>query len=392
MTEPAPTSRRAYAAAGVDVAAGEQAVELMRSHVESTRREHLVGGLGSLGGLGGFGGAFAIPDGYREPLLIASTDGVGTKTSIAAGVGRFDTIGIDLVAMCVDDVVCAGAEPIAFLDYIAVGELAPAAVAELVGGVAEGCRRAGCALVGGETAEHPGLMAADAFDLAGTAIGVVERSRVIDGSAVRPGDAILGVASSGLHANGYSLVRALVAEWDLDLGEPYQARLRRSLGDAPTDTALARAAHEAMATVGEVLLTPTLIYARAILTLRDALVGRGSDIGGLAHITGGGLPGNVPRALPAGLAGRLDPSRWVMPSVMRLVGALAGMDEPELRATFNGGLGMIAVVPPDAIPTAILVLAEHGFEAQLVGEVVEADAVAGARYVEGPLEALEHVR
>jgi len=392
MTERAPASRRAYAAAGVDIAAGERAVELMRGHVESTRREDPVGGLGSLGGLGGFGGAFAIPEGYREPLLIASTDGVGTKTAIAAGVGRFDTIGIDLVAMCVDDVVCAGAEPIAFLDYIAVGELDPVAVAELVGGVAEGCRQAGCALVGGETAEHPGLMAADAFDLAGTAIGVVERARVIDGSAVRPGDAILGVASSGLHANGYSLVRALVAEWDLDLAEPYQARLRRTLGDSATDAALARAVHEAMATVGEILLTPTLIYARAILTLRDGLVARGWDIHGLAHITGGGLPGNVPRALPVDLAARLDPTRWVMPSVMRLVGALAGMDEAELRATFNGGLGMVAVVPPEAVAAAIQLLAEPGFEAQLVGEAIDAGVLAGGRYVEGPLEALERAR
>jgi phosphoribosylformylglycinamidine cyclo-ligase len=385
-------SRRAYAAAGVDVAAGEQAVELMRGHVESTRREHLLGGLGSLGGLGGFGGAFAIPEGYREPLLIASTDGVGTKTAIAAGVGRFDTIGIDLVAMCVDDVVCTGAEPIAFLDYIAVGELDPAAVAELVGGVAAGCQQAGCALVGGETAEHPGLMAADAFDLAGTAIGVVERSRVIDASSVRAGDAILGVTSSGLHANGYSLVRALVAEWDLDLGEPYQARLRRTLGDAATDAALERAAHETMATLGDVLLTPTSIYSRAILGLREGLVARGWDIRGLAHITGGGLPGNVPRALPEALAARLDPTRWVMPSAMRLVGALAGMDDAELRATFNGGLGMVAVLPPDAVPAGIALLAEQGFEAQLVGEVVESDTLAGKRYVEGPLEALERAR
>jgi phosphoribosylformylglycinamidine cyclo-ligase len=392
MTERVPASRRAYAAAGVDVAAGEEAVELMRSHVESTRREHLLGGLGSLGGLGGFGGAFAIPEGYREPLLIASTDGVGTKTAIAAGVGRFDTIGIDLVAMCVDDVVCAGAEPIAFLDYIAVGDLDPAAVAGLVGGVAAGCRQAGCALVGGETAEHPGLMAADAFDLAGTAIGVVERSRVIDGTAVRVGDAILGIASSGLHANGFSLVRALAAEWALDLAEPYQARLRRTLGDAATEAALVRAPHEAMATLGDVLLTPTSIYARALLDLREDLMTRGWDIRGLAHITGGGLPGNVPRALPAGLAARLDPTRWVMPSVMRLVGALAGMDDGELRATFNGGLGMVAVVPVEAVPAAIVLLAEHGFEAQAVGEVTEDGAGAGERYVEGPLEALERAR
>jgi phosphoribosylformylglycinamidine cyclo-ligase len=392
MAEPVPPSRRAYAAAGVDVAAGEEAVALMRAHVESTRRGHVLGGLGSLGGLGGFGGAFAIPEGYREPLLIASTDGVGTKTAIAAGVGRYDTIGIDLVAMCVDDVVCTGAEPIAFLDYIAVGELDPAAVAELVGGVAAGCQQAGCALVGGETAEHPGLMAADAFDLAGTAIGVVERSGAIDGTGVRPGDAILGIASSGLHANGYSLVRALVAEWGLDLAEPYQARLRRTLGDAATDAALARAPHEAMVTLGDVLLTPTLIYAPAVLAMRAGLRARDWDVHGLAHITGGGLPGNAPRALPAGLAARLDPSRWVMPSVMRLVGALAGMDDGELRATFNGGLGMVVVLPALAVPAAIVLLAEHGFEAQLVGEVVDADLLAGRVYAEGPVEAPEGAR
>ena len=203
--------RTAYRHAGVDVDAGDRAVELMRAHVDSTRRPEVVGGLG------GFGGAFSIPKGYREPLLVASTDGVGTKTAIAAAVGRFDTIGIDLVAMCADDVVCTGAEPLAFLDYVAVGLLDPVGVAELVGSVAAGCREAGAALVGGETAEHPGLMEADEFDLAGCCIGVVERDRVIDGSAVREGDVILGLASSGLHANGFSLVRALIAQWDLDL-------------------------------------------------------------------------------------------------------------------------------------------------------------------------------
>ena len=377
--------RRAYHAAGVDVDAGARAVELMRPHVESTRRADALGGLGRFGGLGGFGGAFAIPAGYREPLLIASTDGVGTKTAIATGVGRFDTIGIDLVAMCVDDVVCTGAEPLAFLDYIAVGELDPVSVAELVSGVAAGCRDAGCALVGGETAEHPGLMAAGAFDLAGTAIGVVERSRAIDGSTVRAGDAILGLASSGLHANGYSLVRALIAEWDLDLTEPYQARLRRTLGDPATDVALAGAAHESMATLGDVLLTPTRIYSRAVLALREDLVDRGWDLRGLAHITGGGLPGNIPRALPPGLAARVDPSRWSMPSVIRLFGALGGMDDDELRATFNGGIGMIAVLPREAVPAAIAGLAGHGHVATLIGEVVEADALGGARYVEAHL-------
>ena len=260
--------RDAYRAAGVDVAAGDRAVELMRAHVESTRRPEVVGGLG------GFGGAFTIPTGYREPMLVASTDGVGTKTAIAASLQRYDTIGVDLVAMCADDVVCCGAEPLAFVDYVAVGHVIPESVAELVGSIAAGCRDAGCALVGGETAEHPDLMSEDAFDLSGCCIGVVERGDVIDGSAARAGDVIVGLAASGLHANGYSLIRALVAQWDLDLNAPYQARLRRSLGDAETDAALAAAPNETMATLGEVLLTPTRIYAP---------VGAGGTGGGPGH-------------------------------------------------------------------------------------------------------------
>lgn len=354
----------------------------MREHVDSTRRPEVVGGLG------GFGGAFAIPDGYKEPLLIASTDGVGTKTAIAAAVGRFDTIGVDLVAMCADDVVCTGAEPLAFLDYVAVGLLDPVGVAELVGSVAAGCRQAGAALVGGETAEHPGLMEADEFDLAGCCIGVVERSRVIDGSAVRRGDVIIGLAASGLHANGFSLVRSLLAQWDLDLAEPYQARLRRTLGDAATDAAVADAPQETMATLGEVLLTPTRIYSRAVLAVREELREVGHDIRGAAHITGGGLPGNVPRAMPDGLGARLDPRRWSMPSVQRLFGALGGLDDAELRATFNGGLGMVLVVPPAAIAPALRTLEAYDLSAAVVGEVVEADALDGARYVEGRLESV----
>ncbi len=372
--------RDAYRSSGVDVAAGERAVDLMRAHVESTRRPELVGGLG------GFGGAIAIPAGYRDPLLVASTDGVGTKTAIARSLGRFDTIGIDLVAMCTDDVVCCGAEPLAFLDYIAVGQVVPEWVAELVGSVAAGCRDAGCALIGGETAEHPGLMDEDAFDLSGCCIGVVERADVIDGAAVGAGDVILGLASSGLHSNGYSLVRALVAQWDLDLAEPYQARLRRSLGDAEADVAIAAAPNEAMATLGDVLLTPTTVYARAVLAARAAVRATGSDLRGLAHITGGGLPGNVPRALPDGLAARLDPDRWRMPSVMRLFGALGGLDDEELRATFNGGLGMIAVLPPAGVAAAIEAIGRFGIAAMVVGEVVEAGAVDGSRYVEAHLE------
>jgi phosphoribosylformylglycinamidine cyclo-ligase len=369
--------RPAYRRAGVDVEAGERAVELMRAHIDSTRRPEVIGGIG------GFGGAFSIPAGYREPLLIASTDGVGTKAAIAGAVGRFDTIGIDLVAMCADDVVCTGAEPLAFLDYVAIGRLDPVDVAELVGGVAAGCREAGAALVGGETAEHPGVLDAQEFELAGCCIGVVERSRRIDGTAAEVGDVIVGLAASGLHANGYSLVRSLIAEWDLDLAEPYQARLRRTLGDTVTDDLVAAAPQESMAMLGDILLTPTRIYARAVLAAREV-----ADIHGLAHVTGGGLPGNIPRALPEGLAVRLDPARWSMPSVMQLFGALGGLDDEELRATFNGGLGMVAVLPTAEVDAAIGVFADHGIAASVVGEVIEAATLGGARYAEGPLESV----
>jgi phosphoribosylformylglycinamidine cyclo-ligase len=373
-------TRDAYRRSGVDVAAGDRAVELMRDAVASTH------GQGVIGGLGGFGGAIAIPPGYREPVLVASTDGVGTKTAIAAALRRFDTIGRDLVAMCADDVVCAGAAPLCFLDYVAVGRLEPEDVAALVGGVAAGCREAGCALVGGETAEHPGLMDPGAFDLAGCCIGIVERSALIDGSAVRPGDVVVGLAATGLHANGFSLVRSLVSQWDLALEGPYQAQLRRSLGDAAAEACLTIEPEHGLATLGEVLLTPTRIYAPAILSLRAALDASGAGLHGVAHITGGGLPGNVPRAVPDGLAVRLDPRRWAVPSVLRLIGALGGLDDSELRATFNGGLGMVVIVPADAGEAAVAHLAGHGYPASVVGEVVPAGPGGGVRYVEGPLE------
>jgi phosphoribosylformylglycinamidine cyclo-ligase len=369
--------RPAYTRAGVDVAAGDRAVELMRSAIESTRRPEVIGGLG------GFGAAVAVPPGYREPVLVSSTDGVGTKTAIAAAVGRYDTIGRDLVAMCADDVVCSGAAPLFFLDYVAVGRLDPLNAAELVGGVAEGCRLAGCALVGGETAEHPGLLELDAFDLAGCCVGIVERSRLIDGTTARPGDAIVGIASSGLHANGFSLVRALIAEFDIDLHRPYQEQLTRTLGDSGREAVMAAEPEHALATLGDVLLTPTRIYAQAILRLRDALEAAGSELRGVAHVTGGGLPGNVPRALPSGVGARLDPGRWPLPGVMRLVGALGAIEEPELRATFNGGLGMVVVVPPAGVAVAIAELGAAGFPAWTVGEVAPAEELGG-RYVEGP--------
>ncbi|MGZ3587307.1 MAG: phosphoribosylformylglycinamidine cyclo-ligase [Candidatus Limnocylindrales bacterium] len=371
-----PASRVAYTRAGVDVAAGARAVELMRDAVESTRRAEVIGALG------GFAGAVAMPAGYREPLLIASTDGAGTKTAIAAALGRFDTIGHDVVAMCADDVVCSGAEPLFFLDYLAVGRVVPVAVAEIVASVAAGCRLAGCALLGGETAEHPGILEAQEFDLAGCCVGVVERGELLDATAAAPGDVLLGLPASGLHANGFSLVRGLLAHWDLDLREPYQARLHRSLGDAAAAEALVAEPEHALATLGEVLLTPTRIYARAVLHLRAALRAAGFELHGLAHITGGGLPGNVPRALPDDLAARLDVRRWPMPSVMRLFGALGGLEGPELRATFNGGLGMVAVVPPEAASVALEALAAEGLPAVVAGDVVPAADVGGVRYLE----------
>lgn len=371
--------RGAYTRAGVNVESGERAVELMRSAVEATHGPAVVGGLG------GFGGAIAIPAGYRDPVLVSSTDGVGTKTAIAAALGRYDTIGRDLVAMCADDVVCSGAAPLFFLDYLAVGRLDPVLVAELVGSVAAGCIEARCALVGGETAEHPGLMDSDAFDLAGCCTGIVERDRLIDGTQARAGDVVIGLAASGLHANGYSLVRALVAERDLDLAEPYQERLRLTLGEHVTHELLAAAPGEALMTLGEVLLTPTRIYVGVVLDLRSTLDAAGFELRGLAHITGGGLPGNAARSLPSGLAVRIDPGRWPMPSVMRLFGALGGLEDDELRATFNGGLGMIAIVEPDAVGLVCSSLAAAGIEAWLVGEVVDASAAGGRRYIEGEL-------
>lgn len=373
MTE---VRRGAYAAAGVDVAAGERAVDLMRAAVDSTRRPEVIGGLG------GFGGAVSIPAGYRNPVIVSSTDGVGTKTAIATALKRWDTIGVDLVAMCADDVVCAGAEPLAFLDYVAVGRLEPDSVAALVGGVAAGCVEAGCALVGGETAEHPGLMEEGTFDLAGTCLGIAERDDLLDGTAARDGDLIFGLPSSGLHANGFSLVRSLLAQFAIPLDRPYQAQLAKTLGDAGRDAALLAEPALALQTIGDALLTPTRIYARSLLAARRALRAAGHDIRALAHITGGGLPGNVPRALPPDLGARLDPQRWTMPSVMWLMGALGGLDEAEMRATFNGGLGMVVVVAP----TAADALAAALPDSVLVGEVAPV-AMLGARYVEGSLSA-----
>ena len=359
----------AYRLAGVDIDGGERAVVLMRGAVDATRRPEVIGGLG------GFAAAMAMPAGFRDPVLVASTDGVGTKTAIAAALGRYDTIGHDLVAMCADDLVCAGAEPLFFLDYVAVGRLDPERVAAIVASIADGCRVAGCSLIGGETAEHPGLMEPDEFDLAGFCVGVVERDRILDGTAARAGDALVGIASSGLHSNGYSLVRQILADARVDLGEDYAELAGRYLGPhTPPEPGT-----EGLS-LGAMLLAPTLIYAKSILALRACLVANGFELHGVAHVTGGGLPGNVPRILPEGLGARLHPSSWPLPSIMRLLGVLGGLSEAELRSTFNGGLGMVLAVPRPAVEEALCCLEDSGLRAWHVGEVVEAGS--GGRYSE----------
>ena len=371
------SERSAYAASGVDVAAGDRAVALMRARVERTH-----GAAEVLAGIGGFAAAVAVPAGLRDPVMVSATDGVGTKTAIAAALRRFETIGQDLVAMCADDVVCAGARPLFFLDYLAVGRLEPVAVAELVGGVAAGCDLAGCALVGGETAEHPGLMRHDEFDLAGFCVGVAERAELLDGSAARAGDVLIGLAASGLHANGFSLVRAVLAQHDLALDRPYLEVVGGRMDEAASVRIGLDEPEHTLATLGEVLLTPTRIYARDVLALREALAAGGTPLRGLAHITGGGLPGNVPRALPADLGARLDVRTWTAPSICALVSELGGMTPAEMRATLNGGLGMVAVVPAEAADAACRFLAARGVRAWSVGEVVPVAALGGARYVE----------
>ncbi len=355
--------RGAYAAAGVDVEAGDRAVALLRGSIAGAGAAG-ADLLGGLAGVGAFAAALALPAGMREPVVLSATDGVGTKTEIARALGRRDTIGQDLVAMCVDDLVCHGARPWFFLDYLAVGRVVPEHVAELVGGIARGCAVAGCTLVGGETAEHRALMADDAFDLAGFAVGLAERERLLDGAAVRSGDVIVGLGSSGFHANGYTLVRGVLA--GEDLAAPFREVVRRVLGAAAA-TDLEGA--DRTDTLGEVLLRPTRIHAPAVLGVREAVEGHGRGVVGAAHITGGGLPGNVPRALPPALGARLDPSAWRPPVEMRLVAHLADIGEAEVRATFNAGIGMAIVLDPAAVESALAWLAGAGHAARVVGAV-----------------------
>jgi phosphoribosylformylglycinamidine cyclo-ligase len=324
-----------YRDAGVDIDAGDELVERIKPLVRRAQRPEV------LAGIGGFGALVELPPGYRRPVLVSGTDGVGTKLRLAIDTGRHDTIGIDLVAMCVNDVVVQGAEPLFFLDYYATGKLQVAVAEAVVRGIVEGCVQAGAALVGGETAEMPGIYHGSDYDLAGFCVGVVEKDAIIDGSTVAAGDAIIGLSSSGPHSNGYSLIRKLV-----------------SVAGATSATMLEGRS------LFERLLIPTRIYVKALLALIRAL-----PVHGLAHITGGGLTDNIPRTLPTGLEAVLERRRWPEDPVFAWLQSTARIDSAEMYRTFNCGIGMVVIVPSDRAAAALQLLTAHGERAQLIGEV-----------------------
>ena len=331
-----------YKAAGVDITAGYRAVELMKKHVQRTERP------GVLGGLGGFGGLF-LPDlaGMKEPVLVSGTDGVGTKLKIAFLLGKHDTVGIDCVAMCVNDIVCSGAEPLFFLDYIACGKNVPERIAEIVAGVAEGCVQAGAALIGGETAEMPGFYPEDEYDLAGFAVGIVDRERILDSSAMREGDALIALPSSGVHSNGFSLVRR-VFEVEGGALERYEPELGRTLGEA--------------------LLESTRIYVKPVLALL-----RSARVSAISHITGGGFYENVPRALAPGFTARIEKAKLKTPPLFSLIARAGEIPERDMYNTFNMGVGMLAAVAAEDADAAVRCLRENGVEAYVCGEVARGE-------------------
>jgi phosphoribosylformylglycinamidine cyclo-ligase len=332
MNEPQSIS---YRDAGVDIDAGDELVERIKPLVRRTLRPEV------LAGIGGFGALVGLPTRYREPVLVSGTDGVGTKLRLAIDTRRFDTIGIDLVAMCVNDVVVQGAEPLFFLDYFATGKLDVEVAQRVVAGIAEGCVQAGAALVGGETAEMPGMYHGADFDLAGFCVGVVERSAIIDGSKVAPGDALIGLSSSGAHSNGYSLIRKLIAHTHADAGTQLAGR-----------------------PLFERLLAPTRIYVKSLLALQAAL-----PVHGMAHITGGGLTDNIPRVLPDGLEAVLRRSAWPRDPLFDWLAEASRLGPDELHRTFNCGIGMVVVLPATQVGAALALLAAHGESAQLIGEI-----------------------
>jgi phosphoribosylformylglycinamidine cyclo-ligase len=329
----------AYKAAGVDIDAGNETVDRIKKHVARTMRDEV------LGGLGGFGGLFALKS-YKEPVLVAATDGVGTKLKVAFALDRHDTIGIDCVAMCVNDLVVQGAEPLFFLDYLATGKLAPAQAEAVVKGIADGCVEAGCALIGGETAEMPGMYAKGEYDVAGFCVGVVERDRVLTGATIHPGDALIGLASNGLHSNGYSLARKVL----LDDGRyPFAMKVPGT-----------------EQTLGEAMLAPTRIYVKTFLELMQRF-----QVKGGAHITGGGLIENVPRMLPEGCQAQLDKSSWEVPAIFRWIEEAGQVSEEDMFRTFNMGVGMVIAVPAEDAEEAVRVAQDLGEQAFVIGRVAE---------------------
>ena len=334
-----------YAAAGVDVTAGYESVERIKPMVEST---YIPGVMGTLGG---FGGLFA-PDmaGMKKPVLVSGTDGVGTKLRLAQLMNKHDTIGIDCVAMCVNDIICGGATPLFFLDYIACGKNDPARIADIVAGITEGCRQAGCALVGGETAEHPGLMAEDDYDVAGFSVGIVDEEKIIDGKALAAGDTLIGLASTGVHSNGFSLVRKVLDVEHADLTSPMEELGGKSLG--------------------ETLLTPTRIYVKAIL----ALLKGGIDVHAISHITGGGFYENVPRMMTEGLTAQIKLDSFPRLPIFDLIEKKGGIPTRDMYNTFNMGIGMILALPAAQAEQAMELLGQAGEQAYVIGSVVDGDA------------------
>ena len=333
---------KAYAAAGVDIEAGYQGVKMMNRYVQRTLTADVISDLG------GFGGLFSLDlHGLEKPVLVSGTDGVGTKQRIAQLMDRHNTVGIDCVAMCVNDIICCGAKPLFFLDYIAIGKNIPEKVVSLVSGVSEGCVRAGCALIGGETAEHPGTMKPDDYDLAGFAVGVVDRDKILDKNKMQPGDVVIALPSSGLHSNGYSLVRKVFDVENADLGQYY--------GELGCE-------------LGEELLRPTKIYVRPVLAAVEA-----ADVRGISHITGGGFYENIPRCIPDGLCAKIEKKTLRIPPIFPLLSRMGGISERDMFNTFNMGTGMVLVAARDSADKALAALHSLGQEAGVIGEIVSGE-------------------
>ncbi len=333
-----------YKAAGVDITAGYKAVELMKSHIARTKNE------GCLDDVGGFGGCFGLPTGIENPVLVSGTDGCGTKVKLAILMDKHDTIGIDAVAMCVNDIICCGAKPLFFLDYIACGKNVPEKIAAIVSGVAEGCVQSGAALIGGETAEHPGMMPEEEYDLAGFAVGIVDKKKILDNTKTEEGDVVIALASSGIHSNGFSLCRKV---FDIDNNPDDLYVPCEELGGK---------------TVAETLLTPTRIYVKSVLALLQKV-----NVKGISHITGGGFYENIPRALPKGYTAKITRSAVKVLPIFNLIAKRGNIPERDMFNTYNMGVGMSITVPADEVATALEILRANGEDAYVIGEIVKGD-------------------